>query len=125
MAWFDRLLGRQSFQLRPISAILLIVAVSTGSIAVNRWLYLSPAHRPSEEETKAIQVAVANFALRNGRGPSAESSKRAIKLDGTGWVVQITERFSPEPSALRVVNTFHVSGDFRCQWLGLEEWGSY
>jgi hypothetical protein len=125
MAWEHRLLRRGSSRFRSIS---LIVVVATGAVVfflVGLWLRSPTGAITSQAETRAIQAALAQFVARYGHGPVGVSTIKTTKLEGTGWIVQITERASPEPGGLRVINTFHVGGDRSCQWLSVDEWGAY
>jgi hypothetical protein len=90
-----------------------------------QWLHSPPARIPSPAETKAIQAALAQYSTKYGRNPSASRTIRVFKLEGMGWIVQITERVKPEAVASRMTNTFHVADGSSCQWLSIDEWGAY
>ena len=125
MVWEHPLLRRRTVQFRPISLIVLIVICSVMFFLVEQWLRSPPAHIPSPAETKVIQAALVQYSTKYGHNPRASRTIKATELEGTGWIVQITERVNPEAGGLRVINTFHVDGGSSCQWLSIDEWGAY
>jgi hypothetical protein len=125
MVWEHPLLRRRPVQFRPISLIALIVTCSIMLLVVERWLRAPPAHIPSPAETKAIQAALVQYSTKDGHDPSASKTIKAINLEGTGWIVQVTERINPEAGELLLINTFHVDGGSSRRWLSTDEWGAY
>jgi hypothetical protein len=125
MVWEHPLLRRRPVQFRPISLIVLIVTCSIMLLVVEGWLRSPPAHIPSPAETKAIQAALVQYSTKHGHDPCASKTIKATKFEGTGWIVQITERINPEAGGLHVTNTLHVDGGSSCQWLSTDEWGAY
>jgi hypothetical protein len=126
MTWTHLFLQRQTLPFRPITLMILVVTCLLVFCLAAPWLHSAAIHIPSKDETKAVQAALMQFSSKYGHGPSGATIVKATKLDGTAWVVQITERPNPEPGGLRVVNTFYVGGsNLSCQWLSVEEWGAY
>jgi hypothetical protein len=119
------LLRRRTVQFRPITLIVLIAICSIMFFLVERWLRSPPAQIPSPAETTAIQAALMQYSAKYGHSPGSSTSIKATKLEGAGWIVQITERVNPEAGGLRVINTFHVIGGSSCQWLSIDEGGAY
>ena len=125
MAWQHSLFQPRTFPLRPISLILLVVSSSIAFFSAAYWLRSPRAHISNQAEREAIQAALAEFSTKYSHGPGGARTIKATKLEGTGWIVQFTEPANPEPGGLRVINTFYVGRDSKCQWLSVEEWGAY
>jgi hypothetical protein len=125
MIWDHPLFRRQAVQFRLIQLIMLIATWSAVFFVAGVWLGSPRVPVISPAETKAKQAALMKYSTDYGHDPIPARIIKAIKLEGTSWIVQIIEVYNPEPSGLRVVNTFHVDSNSSCQWLGVNEWGSY
>lgn len=125
MIWENPLFRRRTVRFRPITVVGVVSTCAIVLAVITRWMISPPVHTPSQAEMKAIQAALVQHSTRNSQIPHTDRVIKAIKLEGTGWIVQITDRYNTEPGGLRVINTYHVGSNSSCQWLSVDESGSY